>query len=160
VIRKLEATDRDELKRILFDTNHFNDEEIKIALELIDVYINDKTQKDYNIFVFETDDTNKVSGYICFGRRPLTSGTYDLYWIAVDPNIHGKGIGSKLVKFMEDELKNMNGHLVLIETSGQENYKGERTFYERNGYKVQTVIKDFYREGDNLVVYHKYLVKA
>ena len=157
MIRKLEGQDREELKRILIATEHFNDEEIKIALELIDINLNNEEQKDYNIYVYEVDDNRKVGGYICFGRRPLTDGTYDLYWIAVNPDIHGKGIGSKLVKFMEDELKNMNGHLVLIETSGQKPYEGERTFYEKNGYIVQTVIKDFYRHGDNLVVYHKYL---
>lgn len=168
MIRKLEQTDRDELKRILIATNHFNEEEIRIALELIDTYLNDEKQKDYKIFVYDIQPPplrsspfakgeSTVAGYICFGKRPLTEGTYDLYWIAVDPNIHGKGIGSKLVKFMEDELRNMNGNLVLIETSGQESYNGERLFYEKNGYNIQTVIKDFYREGDDLVMYHKYL---
>ena len=154
MIRKLLREDREELKRILIDTKHFNDEEIRIALELIDECLNDTNQKDYNVFVY---DDGRVGGYICFGKRPLTEGTYDLYWIAVDPEIHGKGIGSKLVRFMEDELRKMNGHLVLIETSGQESYKGERTFYERNGYMVQTTIKDFYRQEDDLVVFRKYL---
>jgi hypothetical protein len=51
----------------------------------------------------------------------------------------------------------VNGNLILIETSGKPQYEGERKFYERNGYKIQTVIKDFYRYGDDLYVYHKYL---
>ena len=83
--------------------------------------------------------------------------TYDLYWIAVDPNIHGKGIGSSLVKFMEEDLKNQGGNLILIETSGKESYENERKFYSKNGYEVQTIIKDFYRRGDDLVIFRKYL---
>jgi len=155
MIRKLIKEDRSVLKKILADTNHFNDEEISVAMELIDIYLNNESQKDYIIYVYV--DESKTAGYICYGRRPLTDGTYDLYWIAVDPNIHGKGIGSKLIEFMEIDIKKLNGHLILIETSGKADYEGERRFYEKNGYGVQTIIKDFYRKGDDLFVYRKYL---
>ncbi len=157
MIRKLKRTDRGKLRKILVDTNHFNKEEIKVALELIDVYLNHRRQKDYIIYVYETDDSRKTAGYICYGRRPLTEATYDLYWIAVDPNIHGKGIGSILIRFMEADLKRIKGNLILIETSGKEHYTGERKFYEKNGYDVQTIIKDFYKPGDDLYVFRKYL---
>ena len=158
MIRSLQKSDRDELKRILTDTNHFNDEEINVAMELIDIYLNRQDQKDYIINVYRTDDTAKTAGYICYGRRPLTDSTYDLYWIAVDPGIHGKGIGSSLVKYMEqDVLNNLNGNIILIETSGKPEYGNERKFYEKNGYTVQTIIKSFYRRDDDLVVYIKYL---
>ena len=157
MIRKLVKGDKEKIRKILIDTCHFNDDEINIAIELIDDYLNDKEQKDYIIQVYVTDDTNKTAGYICYGKRPLTDMTYDLYWIAVDPNIHGKGIGSSLVKFMEEDLKNQGGNLILIETSGKESYKNERKFYTKNGYEVQTIIKDFYRRGDDLVIFRKYL---
>jgi ribosomal protein S18 acetylase RimI-like enzyme len=157
MIRNLLIKDREVIKNILAETNHFNEEEIKIALELIDLYLNDSKQTDYIIFVFVDDESGKTAGYICWGKRPMTDATYDLYWIAVDPKIHGKGIGSKLIGFMEDEIKITKGNLILIETSGKSQYEGERKFYERNGYKVQTVINDFYRYGDDLYVYHKYL---
>ena len=157
MIRKLIKEDRDLIKQLLFDTGNFNNEEIKVALELIDVHLNDAKQNDYIIYSYVNDDDNKVAGYICYGRRPMTNRTYDLYWIAVDPKIHGKGIGSKLVEHMENDLKGKEEALVLIETSGKENYSGERKFYEKNGYKVQTIIKGFYRKGDDLYIYHKYL---
>jgi len=157
MIRKLKHNDRDEIQGILTDTQHFNDDEIKVALELIDIYLNDEKQADYIIYVITADDTNKPAGYICYGRRPLTDSTYDLYWIAVDPKVHGKGTGSMLVKHMEDDLRAMGGRLILIETSGKPEYENERRFYLKNGYEVQTVIKDFYRSGDDLFVYRKYL---
>ena len=155
MIRKLDKEDRSVLKKILEDTNHFNGEEINVAMELIDLYLRDENQKDYIIYVYE--DSGNTAGYICYGRRPLTDGTYDLYWIAVDPNIHGKGIGSKLIWHMESDVKQLKGYLILIETSGKAEYEGERRFYEKNGYGVQTIIKDFYRKGDDLFVYRKYL---
>jgi ribosomal protein S18 acetylase RimI-like enzyme len=149
--------DRDKIKQILIDTHHFIEDEIDVAMELIDEYLNDAEQKDYIIQVYVTDDTNKTAGYICYGKRPLTDMTYDLYWIAVDPNIHGKGTGSSLVRYMEEDLKSQGANLILIETSGKESYENERRFYDKNVYKVQTIIKDFYRRGDDLVIYCKYL---
>ena len=44
MIRKLIQSDRDKIQRILTDTKHFNDDEIKVAIELIDVYLNDEKQ--------------------------------------------------------------------------------------------------------------------
>ena len=157
MIRKLIQSDREKIQRILIDTKHFNDDEIKVAIELIDVYLNDEKQTDYIIYVYESGDTKETAGYICYGKRPLTDWTYDLYWIAVDPNIHGKGLGSNLVKHMEDDLAAAGGKIILIETSGKPEYENERKFYTKNGYDVQTIIKDFYRSGDDLYVYRKYL---
>jgi ribosomal protein S18 acetylase RimI-like enzyme len=157
MIRKLIKDDKDELKRIITDTKHFNDDEIDVAMELIDDSLGKGNQSDYIIKVYVTDDSNAVAGYICYGKRPLTDMTYDLYWIAVDPLVHGKGIGKELVKFMEDDVKGQNGYLILIETSGKAEYEGERRFYEKCAYEVQTIIKDFYRRGDDLFVYRKYL---
>ena len=157
MIRKLERNDREDIKRILEDTNHFNADEIGVAIELIDIYLNDEKQKDYIFYIRENEDSKKAAGYICYGKRPLTESTYDLYWIAVDPGIHGKGTGSMLVKHMESDLKSKGGNLILIETSGKAEYKNERKFYTKNGYEVQTVIKDFYRGDDDLFIYRKYL---
>ena len=103
MIRKLIEADRNKIKDILTDTNNFNEEEIRIALELIDVYLKDKEQKDYEIFTDEDEDgSGNVRGYVCIGPRPLTTGTYDLYWIAVNPKVQSKGVGSGLIKFIED----------------------------------------------------------
>ncbi len=157
MIRKLIYDDREKIRGILTDTQHFNDDEIKVAIELIDVYLNDAKQTDYIIYVIENEDTKQAAGYICYGKRPLTDWTYDLYWIAVDPNIHGKGLGSRLVKHMEDDLSASGGKIILIETSGKAEYENERKFYVKNGYEVQTIIKDFYRRGDDLYIYRKYL---
>lgn len=154
MIRKLVEADRDKIREILIDTNNFNEEEINIALELIKICINDETQKDYEIFV---DDENGIRGYVCIGPRPLTIGTYDLYWIAVNPKVQSKGIGSALIKFVEDHLKKKEGRLILIETSAKPSYEKERKFYEKNFYEMLVNIKDFYNIGDSLVIYGKYI---
>ncbi len=155
MIRKLENTDRQKIYDILVETNNFNDGEINVAMELVDVYIGDKEQKDYEIFV---DAENEViKGYVCIGPRPLTAGTYDLYWIAVNPAVQSKGIGSGLISYIENYLIQKKVRLILIETSGKLSYEKERKFYEKNKYDKLVEIKDFYDIGDSLVIYGKYL---
>lgn len=156
MIRKLNYEDRNKIEKILTDTNNFNGDEINTAMELIDVYINVKDQKDYEIFVDEGKN-GIINGYVCIGQRPLTKSTYDLYWIAVNPSVQSRGIGSGLIKYIEEFIKDMKGRLILIETSGKPSYEKERKFYEKNLYNKITEIKDFYDEGDSLVIYGKYI---
>lgn len=158
MIRALIQNDREKIKNILTDTNNFNDDEITIALELLDVYLNNPGQKDYEIFVdTNEEDENDLNGYVCIGPRPLTEGTYDLYWIAVNPKIQSRGVGSKLVLYIEEHIKRKGGYLVLIETSGKPSYEKERKFYEKSNYTKAVEIKDFYKRNDSLVIYSKYL---
>lgn len=156
MIRNLINTDREKIYNILVDTKNFYEDEIKIAMELIDVYIDNEEQKDYEIFVDENDE-NVLNGYVCIGPRPLTVGTYDLYWIAVNPNVQSRGIGSKLISHIENYLKEKAVRLILIETSGKLSYEKERKFYEKNLYDKFVEIKDFYNVGDSLVIYGKYI---
>lgn len=155
MIRSLENKDRDAIEKILKDTNNFKDFEIQVAMELIDTYLNDENQNDYHIFVDE--ENNELKGYVCIGPRPMTKGTWDLYWIAVNPLVQSKGVGSGLITFSESYIKEKGGRLIWIETSGKESYEKERKFYLKNGYKIITEVKDFYDMGDSLVVFGKYI---
>jgi ribosomal protein S18 acetylase RimI-like enzyme len=97
-----------------------------------------------------------VTGYVCYGPTPATEGTYDLYWIAVAPQIQGQGIGRDLLNYVETAVQMKHGHLIIIETSSQEKYWPTRNFYLRNGYTIAAQIKDFYRPGDDRVIFVKY----
>lgn len=156
MIRSLQKEDRDKIEQMLRDTNNFNENEIAVAMELVDIYLNNSNQKDYEIFV-DSEQDGFINGYVCIGQRPLTKSTYDLYWIAVNPSVQSKGIGTKLIKYIEDHIKKKNGSLILIETSGKPSYEKERRFYEKNNYNKIVEIKDFYDKGDSLVIYCKYI---
>jgi len=155
-IRKLIKEDREQIQSILTSTCVFCDEEIKIALELIDIYLNDPNQKDYELYSY-IDDNNRVLGYFCIGPTPITVGTYDLYWIAVGSDTQGKGIGKRLIAYAEELVKSKGGRLILAETSSRPDYINTRQFYLHSGYSEVAHIKDFYKIGDDLIIYGKYL---
>ena len=43
--------------------------------------------------------------YLLRFHSPVTQGTFDLYWIAVDPDFQKQGVGSKLLDFLGNESK-------------------------------------------------------
>jgi GNAT superfamily N-acetyltransferase len=152
-IRELRASDRAPLTALLRETGAFDDHEVAVALELID-----RGSAPDNIdyfFKIAEDENFRVVGYACYGLAPLTDGVYDLYWIAVHPNIQGKKIGRLLIKAVEQAVKEIGGRMLLIETASKAEYQPTRTFYERTGYQEIARIPDFYRLGDDKIIYRK-----
>ncbi len=154
-IRHLLPNDREQVHAILVNTGMFTSEEVDVAMELVDLFLKDRKQKDYDIYISETD--GRVSGYVCFGPTPAAEGTYDLYWIAVSSELQAKGIGSALLQFAETEIARRKGRLIIIETSSKEKYALTQAFYVRNHYTLESRIKDFYRLGDDRLTYTKRL---
>ena len=107
-------------------------------------------------FLVDKED-ERVLGYACYGPRALTSGTFDLYWIAVDPSARRGGVGRKLLSATEEAVRKMGGRLLFVETSGLPKYAPTRAFYLATDYLLEATIKDFYEDGDDLVIFTKRL---
>lgn len=145
---------------ILAVTSHidvFSPEEKDCVAELWDEYIQNGPETSGYYFVV-AHEGDRISGYACFGMRSLTDGTYDLYWIAVDPIGRRKGMGRELLQRVEDDIRKLGGRLMFVETSGLEKYSPTRRFYLATGYLQEATIKDFYSPGDDLVIFTKHLV--
>ena len=150
--------DHDAVRVILQNAGNFTAEEIETAIELVDEWLAEGEDSGYLTYVLEsTSDPYPIVGYICFGEAPLTTGTYDLYWIAVDTKHHRGGFGKKLVKFAEEEIVRRGGRMLLIETSSQETYGSTIKFYEGTGYAIVARIRDFYKPGDDKLIFCKRL---
>ena len=155
-IRLLQREDKEPIQNLLRATDVFSEEEIDVAIELIQICLEDEHQKDYEIFSY-VDSEQRVAGYACIGPTPSTQGTFDLYWIAVLPAVHGKGIGSELLRFVEEHVRGKGGRLLIAETSSTPKYEKTRAFYERKGFQQHARIKEYYKPGDDLIIYGKYL---
>jgi ribosomal protein S18 acetylase RimI-like enzyme len=159
LIRPLKPGDRPRLKDIVVASERFNEEEVATALELLDEALVKGEGSGYLFAVIEDQGkTPAVQGYACYGPTPLTKGVYDLYWIVVDPSTQGRGYGQRLLRFVEKGIAGRGGRMVLIETSSQENYSKTTRFYERAGYKQVARIRNFYRIGDDKLIFSKDLI--
>ncbi|HCU10565.1 MAG TPA: N-acetyltransferase [Gemmatimonadetes bacterium] len=116
----------------------------------------------YLTYVLEARDadSSEVLGYVSFGPTPLTESTFDLYWIAVDKSKHRGGVGKRLLKFTEEETVRRGGKMLLIETSSQETYGGTIQFYEKTGYELVGKIPEYYKPGDDKLIFAKRLTQS
>lgn len=151
--RSMIEQDRAVIEGILQVTPEFTPIEVEVALELVDLYLEHGTSSDYHILIAEVDNT--PAGYICFGPTPLTEGTWDIYWMAVDPHRQRQGIGRRLLNDAEVSILKLQGRLILIETSSKPEYEKTRKFYESCDYQIIARIPDFYTPGDDKVVFQK-----
>ncbi len=158
-IRPLNPSDRSAIERMVVSSGRFNAGEIATAVELADEALEKGEASGYFFAVLEEKgEKPSVHGYACYGPTPLTQGVYDLYWIVVDPSAQRKGYGRRLLDHVEKDVVGRGGRMLLIETSSQESYEGTVRFYHRAGYEQVARIRNFYRIGDDKIIFSKDLI--
>ncbi|HEX9116332.1 MAG TPA: GNAT family N-acetyltransferase [Anaerolineae bacterium] len=136
----------------------FSVEEIATVRELIDEHFSLGTEASgYHFFVARPGraeaGTRDLLGFACFGPRPLTQGTYDLYWIVVAPQAGRQGVGAALLERVAGAVRQQGGRLLVAETSGTPGYVPARQFYLGHGFDQVATIAGFYAPGDDLVLF-------
>lgn len=152
LVRPITPEDRDSLVRIIKQQKNFLQCEIDTAIEVIDATFN--PEEDYQALA-AFDPAQRMLGFISFGPIPLTENRFDIYWIAVDPENGRHGTGTVLIVEMEKLLNNSGSGHIYVETSSTEGYAPARLFYEKNHYQLVSTVKDFYRDGDDRMIYRK-----
>ena len=164
-LRDLTSADASRIQTITAATGVFREEELEIAAEVFRDCVAapgpsggregaGAETRPYYAWGAELDE--RLVGWICWGQTPCTEGTWDLYWLAVDPAVHGAGIGSALVAEMERRLAG-RARLIAVDTSGRADYGPTRAFYAARGYRAVARVPDFYAPGDDQVIFTKTL---
>jgi ribosomal protein S18 acetylase RimI-like enzyme len=156
--RPLEARDRVAVEAMSRAQVLFRPDEVSVALDVFDSATGNGRRRDPDYSTAGAEADGELVGWICWGPTPCTIGTFDLYWIVVDPAWQGRGVGSALVAEMERQLKGA-ARLIVVETAGRPDYAATRAFYAARGYHVGATIADYYDDGDDLVTYVKRLGK-
>jgi len=143
--------DRDAILSILEKTNFFRSHELLIAEEVLNDALAKDHEGDYQSFVAKQGQN--TIGWICFGLTPCTVGTFDIYWVAVEPEKQRCGVGLLLMQFATNIIENQKGRKIVVDTSGSPRYESTRRFYEKMGYHAEARLRDFYDLGDDKVIY-------
>lgn len=149
------ASDPDIVRKIVSSSGFFYPEEVDVAVELVEERLSKGTASGYHFAFAEMGE--KVVGYTCFGPIACTHGSYDLYWVAVLEDYRGKGLGGRLIQWAENQVREMGGRRIYVETSSRDQYAPTRAFYATRGYSEEAVLKDFYAPGDHKVIYCRVL---
>ncbi|MEZ4387871.1 MAG: GNAT family N-acetyltransferase [Candidatus Krumholzibacteriia bacterium] len=152
----VKAEDAEAIRRLTAATEFFRPDEVEIAAELASERLARGLESGYH-FLF-AEGRKGLLGYSCFGPIPCSTVSWDLYWIAVDPEVQGLGLGHYLLQATEAKVRAEGGRALYAETSGRSLYRPTRWFYRREAYEEAAVLADFYAEDDPKVIFVKKLV--
>jgi ribosomal protein S18 acetylase RimI-like enzyme len=138
IIRPYASADREKVLELLrLNTPaYFSPDEEKDLIHYLDHHLE-------NYFVVEAD--NKLLG--CGGFNAVDSPqTMRISWDIIHPEHHGKGIGSELTAFRIQQINTIEGvRMIEVRTSQM-----ACRFYEKQGFQLREVIKDYWAEGFDL----------
>ena len=156
MIRPTVPADTPVLLPLTRGTGVFKEMEIEALREVLDDYHASHSHGHKSI---TCDKDGQVIGFAYYAPAAMTDRTWYLYWIAVSKQIQARGVGQELLRYVEDDIVRAGGRLLLIETSSLPHYQLTRRFYVKQKYEQTAVIRDYYADGDDMVVFRKHLSK-
>ncbi len=148
-------SDRTAVRDLTAATGFFSDEEMAVAVELVEARLAQGLASGYRFLFAERE--GRLDGYVCYGPIALTRSSFDLYWIAVRPAVQQTGLGRRLMDGAEAMARELGATAMYVETSSRPQYEPTRTFYRRLGYRPAAELPDFYGPGDGQVIFAKQL---
>lgn len=154
MIRPTLSADLDALKLVIDATDMFPSEMLD---EMIAPYFSDLEGGEF--WLTDVDDANNAEpvGVAYCAPERMTEGTWNLLLIAEHPTRQGQGRGTALFQHVERTLASRGERVLLVETSGLPNFERTREFYRKNGFDQEARIRDFYKAGDDKIVFRKAL---
>jgi ribosomal protein S18 acetylase RimI-like enzyme len=155
MIRPTTPADTPALLALTEATGVFKPHEVQALDEVLADY-HAKNRDDEHVAVTD-EEGGRILGYAYYAPASMTDRTWYLYWIAVVKDSHRRGLGGRLLRHAEEDVARRGGRVLFIETSGLPHYEPTRRFYLRHSYEVAGVLKDYYADGDDMVIFRKRL---
>jgi ribosomal protein S18 acetylase RimI-like enzyme len=158
MIRPARPDDTPALTTLAAGTGLFKPFEVEVLRGLLDEYHDGSAGPDHVAVTLERE--GRILGFAYFAPDVMTDRSWHLYWIAVEKDAQGGGVGSELLRHVEAEVKERSGRMMFIEVSSLPHSELTRRFYRKHGYEVTGVLRDFYSDGDDMVVFRKRLSRS
>jgi ribosomal protein S18 acetylase RimI-like enzyme len=150
-IRAVTQDDVEGLKKVVDSSELFPSEYLDDMIS--DYLINADTQ---DIWFAHFDGTTPNAIGYCVPEK-LTDGTYNLLAIGVSQSAQRNGLATAMMQYIEQVLRRMGGRILIVETSSDDAQIGARKFYQKIGYTQMAVITDFWKDGEDKIVFWKRL---
>ena len=155
MIRPVAPADTPALLSLTEATGVFKPHEIQALHEVLDEY--HQANHGFGHIAVADERDGRIVGYAYYAPASMTDHGWYLYWIAVNKQVQAKGVGSGLLTHAENVIRDKQGRVLFIETSSLPYYELTRRFYLKHGYEVTGTLRDYYADGDDMVVFRKRL---
>ncbi len=160
MIRNAGPTETPELVSIAVATGLFTQEDADLLLRQTLDDLHAGRLGDGHFARVWTDDAERPGGWVYSSENLKSNGVWDLWWIGVTPGQQGRGAGTALLQFVEDQVRSAGGRLLLIETSSLPPLARTREFYKLRGYTECGCVPDFYGDGDGKITFVRNVANA
>ena len=154
MIRPTIPEDTPTLVALAQGTGVFKQHEMQALKEVLDDYHASNRAEGHVCVTYE--QKGEILGFSYHAPAAMTDRTWYLYWIAVSKQTQARGLGGKLLRYVEDDIRGKEGRVLFIETSSLPHYELTRKFYLKHGYEQAAVLRDYYSDGDDMVVFRKH----
>ena len=158
MIRTTSEAETDILLGLAEGTGVFKPLEIVALREVLDDYHAGECEAGHRALTIE--EKGHPVGFAYYAPTPMTDRTWHLYWIFIGKVIQARGLGARLLKHVEADIVRSGGRLFIVETSSLPSYDLTRKFYLKHGYEQAAVVRDFYSDDDDQVIFRKRLGSA
>jgi ribosomal protein S18 acetylase RimI-like enzyme len=155
MIRATVPEDTPALVKLAEGTGVFKPHEMQALREVLDDY--HASNREEGHLSITCEQNHQIVGFAYYAPATMTDRAWYLYWIAVNRQTQAKGIGGKLLRHVEEDIRHRKGRVLFIETSSLTHYEPTRKFYVKQGYEQEAVLRDYYADGDGMVVFRKRL---
>ena len=133
----------------------FSRSETPLLRDMMMDYFEAEHANGHRFVVDEQEDA--ILGVAYYQPREAADRVWDLTMIAVRPAEQRSGRGVALVNWGENELRGRDQRLLMIETSATAQYDRARSFYLKAGFDEEARVRDYWEDGDDLVIFCKSL---
>lgn len=163
--RLAEPTDKPALMSLATATGLFQPHELGVLDHMLTDYFHAQLE-DHRWTVIDassdestdvTSLTETLDGAAYVAPEIMGNGIWNLYFIGVQPQRQGHGLGGILLAEVEHAVRIEGARLLLVETSGLGSFDLTRQFYRKNRYDEEARIRDYYGPGDDKVIFRKAL---
>jgi len=132
----------DRLANVDFKSEHQIDSKFKLLKSKYKSLLQGRFKNGQELF-FGYIDNNILKGYITIKMSPfISTRKCELYWLVVNKNYQDKGVGTKLLNYIEKYVKRKGVNKIFLYTNKL--MKKTRSFYEKNNYKLVKEYPNFY----------------
>jgi ribosomal protein S18 acetylase RimI-like enzyme len=156
MIRSTVPEDTPTLVAMADGTRVFKPMEIQALREVLDDYHAGAHAEGHRSVTCERN--GQAIGFAYFAPVEMTDRTWTLWWIVVSSQVQARGVGSELLRHVEEEVRSAQGRLLMVETSSLPHYDLTRRFYLKQGYEQAAALRDYYADGDDMVIFRKRLI--
>lgn len=147
VIRPVEPSDIKNILIMLQSSGYFDESAILHVSQRLKAYFS--WESDDLWFIAEKDGLAGI-GYCA--PEVMANNVWNLLMLWITPSQQRKGIGSALVDRIEMELRKKQTRLLLVETSSLDDFHPARSFYTKQRFISEAIIRNYYDINEDKVI--------